>query len=61
MRLDDLAVRKAFEHYFGDGKAMDEETVRRRGEEWGEHQNLAVHCLLAGHRAERAVGYRPPG
>jgi hypothetical protein len=31
--------------------------IRRRARAWGEHQNLAVHYLLAGMRLQRpAVG-----
>ncbi len=53
----DLAVRKAFVHYYGRGRSLKEETIRRRARAWGEHQNLAVHYLLAGMRLQRpAVG-----
>lgn len=53
----DLAVRKAFVHYYGRGRALKEETIRRRARAWGEHQNLAVHYILAGMRLQRpAVG-----
>jgi DNA-3-methyladenine glycosylase II len=53
----DLAVRKAFVHYYGRGRALSEDTIRRRARAWGEHQNLAVHYILAGMRRERpAVG-----
>jgi DNA-3-methyladenine glycosylase II len=53
----DLAVRKAFVHYYGCGRSLKEETIRRRARAWGEHQNLAVHYLLAGMRLQRpAVG-----
>jgi DNA-3-methyladenine glycosylase II len=53
----DLAVRKAFVHYYGRGRSLNEETIRRRARAWGEHQNLAVHYLLAGMRLQRpAVG-----
>src|SRR5881409_3314131 len=53
----DLAVRKAFVHYYGRGRALSEDTIRRRARAWGEHQNLAVHYLLAGMRLHRpAVG-----
>jgi len=53
----DLAVRKAFVHYYGRGRSLKEETIRRRARVWGEHQNLAVHYLLAGMRLQRpAVG-----
>src|SRR5262249_54568256 len=53
----DLAVRKAFVHYYGRGRALAEDTIRRRARAWGEHQNLAVHYILAGMRLSRpAVG-----
>jgi DNA-3-methyladenine glycosylase II len=53
----DLAVRKAFDHYYGRGRALGEETIRRRARAWGPYQNLAVHYLLAGMR----LGGRPVG
>ena len=46
----DLAVRKAFERYYGRGRSLSEETIRRRARRWGPYQNLAVHYLLAGMR-----------
>jgi DNA-3-methyladenine glycosylase II len=46
----DLAVRKAFDHYYGGRRALAEETIRRRARAWGPYQNLAVHYLLAGMR-----------
>jgi DNA-3-methyladenine glycosylase II len=46
----DLAVRKAFEHHYGRGRPLSEDAIRRRARAWGEHQNLAVHYLLAGMR-----------
>src|SRR5437660_378674 len=49
----DLAVRKAFVHYYGRGRSLSEDTIRRRARAWGEHQNLAVHYILAGMRLER--------
>ena len=49
----DLAVRKAFVHYYGRGRALSEDTIRRRARAWGEHQNLAVHYILAGMRLQR--------
>jgi len=53
----DLAVRKAFDHYYGRGRTLSEVAIRRRARAWGEHQNLAVHYLLAGMRLQRpAVG-----
>ena len=53
----DLAVRKAFVHYYGRGRALAEDTIRRRAHAWGDHQNLAVHYILAGMRLSRpAVG-----
>jgi DNA-3-methyladenine glycosylase II len=53
----DLAVRKAFHHYYGRGRALAEETIRRRARSWGSYQNLVVHYLLSGMRLLRpAVG-----
>jgi DNA-3-methyladenine glycosylase II len=46
----DLAVRKAFDHYYGRGRTLSEEAIRRRSRAWGPYQNLAVHYLLAGMR-----------
>ena len=51
----DLAVRKAFEHHYGRGRTLSEEAIRRRARAWGEHQNLAVHYLLAGMRLTTAA------
>jgi DNA-3-methyladenine glycosylase II len=48
----DLAVRRAFEHFYGRGRAMSEPVVRRRAAAWRSHQNVAVHYLLAGRRLE---------
>jgi DNA-3-methyladenine glycosylase II len=54
----DLAVRKAFDHHYGRGRALSEDAIRRRAGVWGAFQNLAVHYLLVGMRlaAERAGG-----
>jgi DNA-3-methyladenine glycosylase II len=53
----DLAVRKAFDHYYGRGRTLSEEAIRRRARAWGPYQNLAVHYLLAGMRLSgRKVG-----
>jgi DNA-3-methyladenine glycosylase II len=54
----DLAVRKAFAHFYNRGRQLSERAIRRRAARWGNHQNLAVHYLLAGQRlgAERAGG-----
>jgi DNA-3-methyladenine glycosylase II len=53
----DLAVRKAFDHYYGRGRTLSETAIRRRARAWGPHQNLAVHYLLAGMRlGGRRVG-----
>ena len=53
----DLAVRKAFDHYYGRGRALSEKAIRRRADAWGQYQNLAVHYLLAGMRLKQpAVG-----
>ncbi|HZP36188.1 MAG TPA: hypothetical protein VFE48_06810 [Methylomirabilota bacterium] len=51
----DLAVRRAFEHFYGRGRPLDEPAVRRRAARWGPHQNLAVHYLLAGRRLAAAA------
>jgi DNA-3-methyladenine glycosylase II len=51
----DLAVRKAFDHYYGRGRTLSEEAIRRRAARWGAHQNLAIHYLLAGMRRQRAA------
>ncbi len=49
----DLAVRKAFDHYYGRGRALGEEAIRRRARAWGPYQNVAIHYLLAGMRRSR--------
>jgi DNA-3-methyladenine glycosylase II len=46
----DLAVRKAFVHFYNRGREMSEEAIRRKAATWGAHQNFAVHYLLAGQR-----------
>lgn len=51
----DLAVRKAFEHHYGRGRRLSEDAIRRRSRAWGNHQNLAVHYLLAGMRLTAAA------
>jgi DNA-3-methyladenine glycosylase II len=51
----DLAVRRAFEHFYGRGRTPSEDAIRRRARAWGEYQNLAVHYLLAGMRLARRV------
>lgn len=50
----DLAVRKAFAHFYNRGRDLSERAIRRRAARWGAHQNLAVHYLLAGQRLVRA-------
>jgi DNA-3-methyladenine glycosylase II len=53
----DLAVRKAFDHYYGRGRTLSEKAIRRRAGAWGQYQNLAVHYLLAGMRLKQpAIG-----
>jgi DNA-3-methyladenine glycosylase II len=52
----DLAVRKAFVHYFHRGRAVGEAAVRRRARAWGPYQSLGIHYLLAGLRLGRSVG-----
>src|SRR5207247_2605348 len=49
----DLAVRKAFHHYYGRGRTFKEEAIRRRAAAWGPYQTLAVHYLLAGMRLSK--------
>jgi DNA-3-methyladenine glycosylase II len=51
----DLAVRRAFEHFYNRGRALDETAVRRRAATRGSHQNMAVHYLLAGRRLGAAA------
>lgn len=56
----DLAVRKAFDHYYARGRTLGEEAIRRRARTWGPYQSLAVHYLLAGMRLARpATGGGP--
>jgi DNA-3-methyladenine glycosylase II len=52
----DLAVRKAFDHYYGRGRTLSEAAIRRRARAWGPYQNLAVHYLLAGMRLGGRAG-----
>jgi DNA-3-methyladenine glycosylase II len=53
----DLAVRKAFDHYYGRGRTLSEKAIRRRASAWGQYQNLAVHYMLGGMRlTQPAVG-----
>ncbi len=49
----DLAVRKAFDRYYGRGRSLSEAAIRRRARAWGDYQNLALHYLLAGMRLDR--------
>jgi len=49
----DLAVRKAFHHYYGRGRTLSEDSIRRRATGWGSYQTLAVHYLLAGMRLSK--------
>lgn len=51
----DLGVRRAFEHFYGRGRLLSEDSIRRRARRWGAHQNLAVHYLLAGRRLGTAA------
>ena len=46
----DLGVRRAFETYYGRGRTLSEDGVRRRARAWGMYRNLAIHYLLAGMR-----------
>jgi DNA-3-methyladenine glycosylase II len=51
----DLAVRKAFEHFYARGRTLTENAIRRRAGAWGDYQTLAVHYLLAGMRLRQPV------
>ncbi len=51
----DLGVRRAFEQFYGRGREMTEEAIRRRSAAWGPYQNMAVHYLLAGRRITLAA------
>jgi DNA-3-methyladenine glycosylase II len=52
----DLAVRKAFDHHYARrGRTLSEEAIRRRSRAWAEHQNVAIHYLLAGMRLHAAA------
>jgi DNA-3-methyladenine glycosylase II len=51
----DLAVRRAFEHFYNRGRPLDEAAVRRRAAGWGPYQNMAVHYLLAGRQLAAAA------
>jgi DNA-3-methyladenine glycosylase II len=46
----DLGVRRAFERYYGRGRTLGDDAVRRRARAWGPYRNLAIHYLLAGAR-----------
>ena len=46
----DLGVRRAFEKYYGRGRTLSEDAVRRRARAWGPYRNVAIHYLLAGLR-----------
>jgi DNA-3-methyladenine glycosylase II len=52
----DLGVRRAFERYYGRGRALREDAVRRRARVWGPWRNVAVHYLLAGLRLGLPAG-----
>jgi DNA-3-methyladenine glycosylase II len=51
----DLAVRRAFEHFYNRARPLDEAAVRRRAAGWGPYQNMAVHYLLAGRQLAAAA------
>ena len=51
----DLAVRRAFEHFYNHGRPLGEAAVRRRAAGWGAYQNMAVHYLLAGRQLAAAA------
>jgi 3-methyladenine DNA glycosylase/8-oxoguanine DNA glycosylase len=49
-RLEDGRFRRALQHFYNRGRALSEPAIRRRASRWGEHQNMAIHYLLAGQR-----------
>ena len=51
----DVAVRRAFEHFYNGGRPLDEAAVRRRAAVWGPYQNMVVHYLLAGRQLGAAA------
>ena len=51
----DLGVRRACERYYGRGRELSENAVRRRARPWGVYSNLAIHYLLAGLRLRLVV------
>jgi 3-methyladenine DNA glycosylase/8-oxoguanine DNA glycosylase len=46
----DLAVRRAVERLYAEGRELTTEEVRRMGERFAPHENLAAHYLLTGLR-----------
>jgi DNA-3-methyladenine glycosylase II len=44
----DLGVRKAVSRFYGDGRALSIDEVRRLGERFAPFENLTAHYLLAG-------------
>ncbi|MDX6510837.1 MAG: DNA-3-methyladenine glycosylase [Gaiellaceae bacterium] len=46
----DLALRKAVEAFYGDGRPLTTEEVRAIGSRFDPFQNLTAHYLLTGHR-----------
>jgi hypothetical protein len=52
-RLEDGRFRRALQvdgRFYNRGRALSESAIRRRASRWGEHQNMAIHYLLAGQR-----------
>jgi len=47
-RLENGRFRRAF--HYNRGRALSEPAIRRRASRWGEHENMAIHYLLAGQR-----------
>ena len=56
----DLGVRKAVAHFYFGGEDQREDVVRKFGERFGPHRNLAAHYLLMGYMRERARTRRTP-
>jgi len=48
----DLAVHKAFAHFYNRGRVCSQSAMRRGAARWGSQQDLAVHYLLAGLRRD---------
>ena len=54
----DLGLRKAVSFFYGDGRDLSIEEVRRMGERFAPFENLAAHYLLLGQRAAPGAAAR---